>query len=154
MTGPYKEDGSGTLWVPNRHEENTSETVIENLEQSIKASMYNEDSADDEWLGGYNKGDFELEELYVENYDEPEIVINGTISGVYLGLSIPVKNNKEMQKIVEKLNKVVTIDKESSGLYLKPKDFTEVRTRKADPQGRINLGKEYADKEIRVVVMD
>jgi hypothetical protein len=121
----------------------------------LKKSVYNTEEAENQWLGGYNEGDFQLEEMYVDSHTNPEeLVVNGNIGDVFVGLNIPIKNNKQMQKIAKQINKVVTIDKESSGLYLKPKDFTEVRTRKADPQGRINLGKDYADKEVRVVVLN
>jgi len=150
MTGPYKEDGAGTLWVPNNEEDTQkSNKVRKSLEEAIKSENYEKP-----WLGSYNTGAFELEEMYVDAHNEPELTINGIIEDVFIGLNIPIKNNKEMQKIAEQINKVVTIDKQSSGLYLKPKDFSEVRTRKADPQGRINLGKDYADKEVRVVVLD
>lgn len=157
---PYKQNGTGTLWVPNKHDDinNDKEEKAEKadkLVESLKESAYNEAEIEEPWLGGYNNGDFQLEELYVDSHQDPsELVVNGNIDDVFIGINIPIKNNDQMQKVAEQINKVVTIDKESSGLYLKPKDFTEVRTRKADPQGRINLGKDYADREVRVVVLD
>jgi len=150
MARPYREDGDGTLWVPNKEEKpEEAKALVESLQETVKPENYEEP-----WLGSYNKGVFDIGEMYVDKHNEPSLTLSGSIGEVFLSLNIPIKNNESMQEIAEQINKFVTMDKESSGLYLKPKDFTEVRTRKADPQGRINLGKDYADKEVRVVVLD
>lgn len=150
MVGPYKEDGAGTLWVPNKEENpEKAENLVESLKESVK-----EENFEEPWLGNYNEGTFTLEEMYIEGHKQPKLEINGKINSVYLSLSIPIKNNEEMQKIADQINKQVTIDKESSGFYLKPKDFTEIRTKTADGQGRINLGKDYSGEDVRVVILD
>ena len=151
MAGPYKQNGSGTLWVPNKADDKTeeAEALIESLKEAVEP-----ENQENQWLGGYNKGDFKLDEMYINNYKDKTLDINGSIENVFVSLSIPIKNTEEMQKIAEQINKQVTIDKESSGLYLKPKDFSEVRTKTADAQGRINLGKEHSGEDVRVVIFD
>lgn len=150
MTGPYKEDGSGTLWSPNK-EDNPKEAkqFVESLKESIKP-----ENQDDQWLGNYNTGSFELKEMYVDSHKGTSLEITGSIEDIFIDLHIPIKNTSEMQKIAKEINKVVTIDKESSGLYLKPNDFSEIRRKTADGQGRVNLGKEKAGEEVRLVVLD
>lgn len=151
MTGPYRKNGSGTLWTPNKDDNpEDAEKVLDSLQDSIKP-----ENVDEPWLGGYNPDAFKLDEMYVDSQKgDKTLQINGTIENIFLGLTIPIRNNDEMQKIVKELNKVVTIDKESSGLYLKPGDFSEVRKKTADGQGRLNLGKEYAGEDVRLVILD
>jgi len=151
MAGPYKINGSGTLWVPNKADDKTEEAedLILSLENAVKP-----ENQDDQWLGGYNNGSFNLEEMYIDTHGDKTLDINGQIENVFVSLSIPIKNTEEMQKIAEQINKEVTIYKKSSGLYLKPKDFSEVRTKNADGQGRINLGKEHGGEDVRVVILD
>lgn len=148
---PYKEDGSGTLWVPNKGNGQEKAKEADRLIESLKESV-REKNQDEEWLGDYSVGSFELEEMYVNGDDL--LTISGNIEDVFVNLNIPIKNNEQMQKIAQDINKVVTIDPESSGLYLKPKDFSEVRNKTADGQGRINLGKDYSGENVRVVVLD
>lgn len=150
MVGPYKQDGAGTIWVPNKHEDTKkAENLIESLKETVKEENYEEP-----WLGSYNNESFTLDEMYIDGHKQPKLEINGEINEVFLSLSIPIKNTDEMQKIADQINKQVTIDKESSGFYLKPKDFTEIRTKTADGQGRINLGKDYGGEDVRVVILD
>lgn len=144
---PYNEHGKGTLWIP--EDEDKQENLLKSLKESFK-----DENLEDQWLGGYNPGDFKLEEMYVKDYKDLSLEIVGDIDNVLVSLSIPIKNNEDMQRIVEKLSQKVTIDTESSGLYLKPNDFSEVRTKTADGQGRINLGSDRAGKDIRVVVLN
>lgn len=154
MTGPYKENGSGTLWTPNEADGDEEKRKALQLIEDLKSSM-KEKNQSEQWVGGYDKGDFELEEMYIDRMSTtPSLQLSGNISDVFIDLNIPIKNNKEMQKIAEEINKIVTIDKESSGLYLKPKDFSELRSFTVGDQGRINLGKDYAGKDVRVVVIE
>lgn len=156
MAKPYSINGKGTLWPAVKGDRNWDPELVESL---IEFTGYDTEEKevvrDTPWLGGYNQGDFQTEEVYVhESNGTKYLNVDGSIGEVFVGIDIPIKNTEEMQQIVEDMSQVVTIDKQSSGLYLKPGDFSEILTKRADAQGRINLGKDRAGKDVKVVILD
>jgi len=90
MTGPYKENGKGSLWAPSEKDENPKvepEQLIESLKESVK-----KENADDQWLGGYDNGDFQLEEMFVS---DNSIEVSGSIGGIFLSLNVRSKTIKK-----------------------------------------------------------
>lgn len=107
--------------------------------------------------GGWEYKDFLLEELYLDNNglsSRPEIYLTGRIGSLFTAFSIPVFEN-DLQDFARELAEAVGIEPADydSGLYIAPDEFSEVRERTCDGQGRINLGMDYAGTDVRVVVI-
>lgn len=101
-------------------------------------------------------GDFEMDEIYVDTWDNnKKIRFSGTIDGLYIGGTIPLYANDQLKKFVRNLGDAVGVSTfdGSSGIFLEKEEIAEIRDKTADGQGRINLGKKYAGKDVEVVVI-
>lgn len=155
MTGPYKRNGQATLWPAVKGDSNWNQELVESL---IDYTGYNTEKEevyrDEAWLGGHSPSTFETEEIYVDTHNGKHLHISGSIEEIHTSIYIPIEDNESMRQIVKDLVEVVDINPDSSGLFLKPSDFDEVRTKTADGQGRINLGIDRAGKDVKVVILD
>lgn len=137
MAGPYKENGRGTVWI----DEEDKAKVIEKIEEhgDLEEPVFGDK--------------FETEEIYIDTYKEPKIELTGSIEDIFISLQIPVKDNKEMRQMVKDLMSEVDIPYKETGMYIKSQDIKEVKTKTTDVAGRFNLGTEYSDTQVKVVVL-
>jgi len=146
IIGPYKENGKGVLSLG--EDEGVREKVIERIKETEE---------DDQEFGGFNCGDFDTEEIYVDMHSK-ELHVSGNIGDFFVMLNIPIKECKETKQMVKDLAELTDMrvgeTRKETGLFLKPDDFEEVRKKTADAQGRINMGVERAGKDVKVVVLD
>ena len=115
----------------------------------------------DDWNPLLRREDFKLDEMYVDTGRNPSLRLCGVIgeTGMYVNLDFELpREAKDVKRLARNMSEIAGLEVldqgNTSGLYLAPDDFQEVRTKTADAQGRINMGLDAAGKDLKIVVIE
>lgn len=138
----YRTPASGRLWVPSDDAGNPeiaqAVSQIEALGQSDPLV-----SADDSRVL--------VDELM---YSDGSLQLRALFGEWFVSLDVPLRPNDDLRGLLRKVNRAFDVTSRESGYYLSNDDVALVDTFTPDGQGRITVGRDYADRKIRVIVTD
>jgi len=138
----YRTPATGRLWTPADDVGNPlTEEAIEKIRRLGQSDpLVSDDDSRvlvDELM--FNDGSLELRALFGD---------------WFVSLDVPLRPNDKLRGLLSDVNREFDVTGRQSGYYLSNDDVALVDTFTPDAQGRITVGREYADRDIRVIVTD
>lgn len=141
----YQTPATGSLVVPYKDGEDTPD--YERAHTEIDASK---DDSPEGFIVGRDDN-IKVDELY---YSDGSLGVTALYDDWYVSLDIPLRPNTRLRDLLRELTDAFDVASRESGYYVSNSDVAFVETVTPDAQGRITVGREYADQEIRVIVTD
>jgi len=87
-------------------------------------------------------------------YQDGVLEVRAPMGDWYVSLKIPLRPSEDFVNLLSAINRDFDSVVKESGYWLSHDDVDTVDTYTADSQGRITLGKEYANEEVSVITHD
>lgn len=135
----YSTPATGRLWAPGdengdiKHEEAIEQVRNSGGSEAVVDSQNDRVVVDEI---AYSDGSLKLRVLFGE---------------WFVSFDAPLRPNNDLRNLLRDINRSFDVASRESGYYLSNTDVDFVDTFKPDGQGRITLGREYADKDVKVI---
>lgn len=144
MTGPITPDANIQFW----QDINPDETD-QHLQRIIGTEQEDEPDLD---------RDLNIDEMYVDTYDEPTLQISARIDDTDTLQVIDIDlSDEKIKELHEQLSDAIDehLRLPINGMRLvNADDISKEVTTQVDSEGRLYLGKEYADKHVRIIIIE
>jgi len=141
-TMSYTTPAHGRLWVPSDREDQIEKQRIKEDIENLENVTPLVDARDDRVA---------VDEMYV---DDGNLEL-GIVYGDWLAsASIPLRPSNSLQKILSDLNKSFDVTSKESGYFAANTDIELIDTVTPDSQGRVTLGREYAGRDVQLLVVE
>lgn len=138
----YQTPATGRLWTPAK--DNGQIKREEALDQIERLS-------DETPLVSSDGGHVFVDEVY---YHHGQLHLSVLFDEWFVSLDVPLRPSQSLQKLLAELTEAFDVTARSSGHYVSNSDLLFVDRFTPDAQGRVTVGREYADDALQLVGVD
>lgn len=136
----YSTIASGRLYAPGVEGEERIDK--EAVMDAIETGSY------DRPIASSDTGKVQVEDLF---YNDGALEMHVPFAGWYVHLEIPLRPSSDFIQVLENINRSFDAATRESGYFLANRDVDFVDTLTPDGQGRVTVGREYANTDLKLI---